>query len=186
MRSKRAAVLLTICSVFLFMAFPDEMRAEEPKHNERVFKDDALTNMSELLRRLEEATSDDVKWAAFHLKLGHESISRGQWSGAAKSFAEAAMLRPTPRTLLNRAFTYANTRTGGTCDEEAEARIRIAGNAFHYFNAGLDMHKILGAKSDLDDAAIIDFHKKMLDAQKRLLDFQRKCFEQRKNMSTRK
>lgn len=186
MKPQFAAVLFTICAVFLLMTFPDGMWAEEPDHSQRAFKDDELTDMSKLLRRLEEATSDNVKWAAFHLKLGHEGISRGQWSGAAKSFAEAAMLRPTPRTLLNRAFTYANTRTGGACDKEAEARIRIAGNAFHYFNAGLEMHKILGSKSDLDDAAIIDFHKKMLSAQKRLLNFQRKCFEQPKNVSTRK
>jgi hypothetical protein len=172
-------------SAFLIVTSLVGMLAEASDCNHRVFKGD-LPDMSELVRWFEQATQEDVRWAEFNLKLGYQGISRKQWAGAAKAFAGAIMCRPTPRALLNRAFTYANTRDSGSCEDEVDARIQIVRRALDYFDAGLEMHKILGSKSDLDDAAIVDFHKKMLDAQERLLDFQRKCFDPKKSLSSGK
>jgi len=168
-------VLILLASLVI-ITVPSGIWAEESSREDRIFTGE-LPDISKLLNWFEHPWEEDMKWAAFNLKLGHRAIARGQWSAASKAFAGAAMNRPTPRTLLNLAYTSANMRTVGTCQEEVEVRLRIVRRAFAYFSAGLQMHKIMGSKSDLDDAAIIDFHKKMLDAQKQLLDFQRKCCE---------
>jgi hypothetical protein len=180
MKPQFARPLFLIWIAFVVATFSVLSWAEQPSHKEQVFKDDDLTDMPRLLERFEKATSEDVKWAELYVKLGHHNVSRSQWPGASKAFAEAAMSRPTPRTLLNHSVAYANTGDYGPCEEQVEGRFRIIGDAFDYFHAGLDMHKVLGPKSDLDDGSIVDFHKKMLDAQKRLLDFQRKCFDPKK------
>jgi len=135
------------------------------------------THVSKLLRQFEEATAEEVKWAEYYLKLGHRAIARGQWGAAAKAFGIATQDRPTPRTMLDLAFSYAHLNGSGyPCEEAIDIKYAVFRRALDYFEAGLEMHKILGSRSDLDEAAIVGFHKKMLDAQKRLLDFQRKCF----------
>jgi hypothetical protein len=132
--------------------------------------------VSQLLKQYRRATAGDEDLAREWLRFADQDALRKNWGGAAKSYGESTIRKPTVKALLGRSVALAVGRHQmETCEKELALTFRFFDHAFHLFRAGLEFHEALAEESDLDDAAILRFQEQLLKAQEKLFDLQCRC-----------
>lgn len=135
-----------------------------------------LTDIAALVKRQREATAEDEQWAKADCDRAEKDVARGKYSGAAKSFTEAALKRPSLRALLGLSLSLPRMNLPRkTCYHELVAKLKRLHDAWKIFDTAVEFHKILGEKSDVSDETISSYQRKLKEARTTIRKFGRNC-----------